>query len=688
MSVTYPDSGPIRFDAEGETLRVLDTVEKQRFELGTSSPVEYRPVEGDAFLFPVDQTIELTTQHLDLPNVVAVYIRTMAGDQIASVDWNDRQWLADGRYVLEICGPMKLYVDVEAPIVALADDSTMRISFESSTTITLGARSEHRHPIAELKTTADPRDLMEVVSTFGSALKTLSPERSFPTLRGHPPSVRLDDEVSIPSWLTPPDSGLTLELPPRLDAVLMGAPLAYYLGATLTAGDYPRLVGDDQLIYPLDREGPLQTSIEHTLQQVFLFDCIVRTEGIYRIDLAERRILEDRIDLDIEDLYERPLEARIQAYLDIPYRDIADIVPKWGLCAYVDPRPKSVEMLPYLVDDLALIRPRTRRDIETTPSIAPQFGSTRSLSDPSTSDTPSLLTPPTDTGLEQVWVGDGLMADAAKAIPAGYAHRFDREPTVDPISITVVCNDNSMNREQSLLHSIYSSETFDLGFYHNVDTERLDELLTSGVDFFHYIGHIDDEGFACSDGRYDAATLRTSNVGAFFLNACESYEQGSFLVEAGAIGGIVTLNQVINSGAMRIGAMVADLLDLGFPLYAALDVAREESIMGQRYAIIGDGRMTLTSPTSVPMVATIETVDTGHRLEITSYPTSRVDIGSFASYFVCEENLQHLIASVAELPSVTTDDLLEFLRLERFPVRIDGEHRWSTDVIADDFDEV
>lgn len=688
MSVANSANGPIQFEAEGDTLRVIDTVEKQRFDLGASSPVEYRSVADAAFQFPVDQSIELTTRHLDLSEVVAVYIRSIAGDQLATVDWNDRQSLANGRYVLEICGPMKIYVGVEAPILAVANDSTMRISFDSATTITLGARSEHRHPIAELQTTSDPVDLMEVVSTFGSALKTLSPERSFPTLRGHPPAIRLADEVSIPSWLSPPDSGITLELPPRLDAVFMGAPLAYYLGATLTPGKSPRLIGDNGLRIPLDREQSLQTSIEHTLQQVFLLDCIVRTAGIYRIDLAERRSLEERTDLDVDTLYERSLEDRLRAYLEIPYPDVADLIPQWGLCAYVEPRPKSVEMLPYLVDDLALIRPQTGQGIEITTPPTPQFGSTRSLSDTAGTDTGMVLTPPDNVGLEQVWVGDGLMAEAAKAIPAGYAHRFDREPTVDPISITVVCNDDSMNREQTILHSIYSSETVDFGVYHDVDAERLDELLTTGVDFFHYIGHIDADGFACPDGRYDAATLRTSDVGAFFLNACKSFEQGRFLVEAGAIGGIVTLNQVINSGAMRIGAMVAELLDLGFPLYAALDIAREESLMGQRYAIIGDGRMTLSSPTTVPMVATIEPNEAGHRLEIASYPTSRVDMGSFASYFVCEENLHHLIASVAELPAVTTDELLKFLSLERFPVRIDGEHRWSTEVTPDDFAEI
>ncbi len=63
------------------------------------------------------------------------------------------------------------------------------------------------------------------------------------------------------------------------------------------------------------------------------------------------------------------------------------------------------------------------------------------------------------------------------------------------------------------------------------------------TDFLHYIGHIDDDGFQCRDGRVDGTTLDQVGIGTFLLNACNSYDQGLGLVEQGAIAGIVPLNE-------------------------------------------------------------------------------------------------------------------------------------------------
>jgi hypothetical protein len=46
--------------------------------------------------------------------------------------------------------------------------------------------------------TTDAEDVMMAILTFRSALKTTSPERSFPTLRGHPPAIELNDRLEIP----------------------------------------------------------------------------------------------------------------------------------------------------------------------------------------------------------------------------------------------------------------------------------------------------------------------------------------------------------------------------------------------------------------------------------------------------------------------------------------------------------
>lgn len=49
---------------------------------------------------------------------------------------------------------------------------------------------------------------------------------------------------------------------------------------------------------------------------------------------------------------------------------------------------------------------------------------------------------------------------------------------------------------------------------------------------------------------------------------------------------------------MRIGRTMACLLNTGFPLRAALTIARDESIIGGKYIVIGDGGLSITQPKS------------------------------------------------------------------------------------------
>jgi hypothetical protein len=175
--------------------------------------------------------------------------------------------------------------------------------------------------------------VLRAVSTFGSALKTTSPERSYPTLRGHPPLVELGDHLRVPDGLEPPDTGITIEVPATRQAACVAAPLAYYLGATVEPGDRPRIVADGTE-HRLDRHD-LETGVERSLKRAFLLDCVARTEGWYRTPLAARDAVEPHLDRDLADLYDAPLAERLAAALALPFDAVADALPAWPLAAYV-----------------------------------------------------------------------------------------------------------------------------------------------------------------------------------------------------------------------------------------------------------------------------------------------------------------------------------------------------------------
>ncbi|MCL7419223.1 MAG: hypothetical protein M8354_15510, partial [Halalkalicoccus sp.] len=297
------DSAAIRFEYDDGTLDVVDTVERRRYSLSLSSAPAPTVTSGASFRFPVDGAVAVETDAITVPTVIAVYVRDADGRMLTETGKFAEESFPDGAYSLELCAPMKLYVRIEGPFEISADATRMVIEFPERDTVSIGARSKHDRPAATITTTDEPEDVMAAISTFGSALKTTSPERSYPTLRGHPPTIERGSALSIPDGLSPPETGITIEVPPTLRHAYVVAPLAYYLGATVKPGDEAQVRTESGFVHPLGTDGEFETEVERTLKQSFFFDCITRTEGLYPIDLHERRAIERHVDLDFAALY-------------------------------------------------------------------------------------------------------------------------------------------------------------------------------------------------------------------------------------------------------------------------------------------------------------------------------------------------------------------------------------------------
>ncbi|GAA0674474.1 hypothetical protein ACFQDG_08120 [Natronoarchaeum mannanilyticum] len=672
-------------------LELIDPIERVRYSLLTDAPVTPSSTDPGAFRFPVDDAVEIECSAITLPTVAPVIVRNEAGEVVASAEHFSHEELPQGTYSIEVSVQLRIYLQVESDVTISSETERTSIEFGEPTRVAVGGRSKHEQPAATLTTTDDPEDIMRAVTALSSSLKTTTAERSLPTLRGHPPAIELGDELSIPEEIEPADTGVAIELPPTYRHIYPAATLAYYLGAELVPGETARIVTDDGFERDLDGPGGFEREVVRALKQVFFLDCVTRTEGLYPIDLHERQLLEHEVDLSFPELYEAPLSRQLEAYLDVPYEAVEELLPQWKLTTHVSPTPESIETLPYLVNDLAVIRTAEPQQVSASSVEETGMGAyTRGAAETSGGDAGdnTYVQVESDDAIEQAWVGDETPIGVSKATPEAYRNRFDREPSTGDIAITVVCNDDRMDEERDIVDEVYGSRAdlpFEVAVERDLRTDELADVFAEPAEFLHYVGHIDDDGFRCADGTLDAGSLDEIGVDAFLLNACQSYDQGAKLIEAGAIGGIATLSDVINSGAVRIGSTVARLLNCGFPLRAALEVAKGESIVGSQYLVIGDGGLTIAQAESgTPLLARIEPAD-GDRYELTFEAYATTSGGMGGMFMPIIESNENFYLNSGDNASVTVSEqeLLQSLELETLPVRISGGLHWSDEVDAE-----
>ena len=725
----------------GPGLRVDDPIERRQYELRTATPVEPRHLPTDRFAFPVDDAVSIETSELVLPQVVAAYIRDGDGEMIAEAEHYAEIDLPPGEYSVELCTPIKLYLRVESALRVSADTAEMTLAFDtdaensgtkdtgienSAVEVLVGSRSHHEHPAATITTTDDPLDVMRAISHLGSALKTTTCERSYPTLRGHPPTIEVGDALDVPSDLEPPETGVRIEVPADYPSIFVVAPLAYYLGAEVVPGSVPRVLTDTGFEYVLDGPNGFEAEVERVLKQVFFLDCVTRTEGLYRVDLHERREVASVLDLDFGALYDEPLAAQLEAYLDVPFSLVEDHLPQWKLTTHIVPSAEHVEMVPFVVNDLAVVKTPGSGDTATTAGSGPQAtavdefmrtgvqdfmragaltrsasGTARSAGPGTDVSTPGPAqrsasglapeTPPvvqldeTDS-LEQAWVGDDVPLGASKATVTAFRNKLDREATDGDIAITVVCNDEEMLAEHDDVAEVYGNREelpFDVRMYRDLSVDQLRFVLESQTDFLHYIGHIDERGFQCSDGMVDVADLDSVGVDTFFLNACRSYCQGMELIDRGAIAGVVTLEDILDSGALRIGRAMARLLNRGFPMRAALNIASGQSIIGNQYLVVGYGNMDIAHAESgTPAVFEVETDGDSESVTVDfrTYPTSHRGIGTQMIPHIKGNREYFLSSGTLKRFHLSKGRFRELAEIEVVPMRIDRELVWSNNV--------
>ncbi|WP_158056059.1 CHAT domain-containing protein [Halorussus halophilus] len=671
-------------------LEVVDPIEGQRFVFHTSEDVTPTASGTEEFFYPVSSACEITTTELRLGHPVATMVHdAVTGEFRRELGNPDRASFRGGEYLVGLSAVVKLYVRIGAEFDIETRPAYTSLRFGEPTRVQIGARSYHSSPNATVTVPDDPEGLMRAVSTFGSALKATSCERSWPTLRGHPPRLERGETLDVPAEISPPQTGVTIFVPDTYSDVYAVAPLAYYLGAEVRSGTPPRLTTETGFVYRLDTDRGVVEEAIRVLKQLFTFDCLVRTEGYNQSTLYERTLVESRLDrpFDFEALYEASLAEQVERYLSVPYATIEDAIPTWNRSVHLRPNEEGVELLPHVVNDLSVVRPTTTAD--STEHVASREYRKKAMREfkrntpgeerSSTHSTREYVPLPDVDAVEQAWVGEEVPERGTKLLE----RPFERELTKTEDSsfhVVVVCNDTEMLFEGERALERYGRNdvaSFDVDYYTDVSTDELGRFLAIDADLFHYIGHIDDDGFECSDGTFDAASVRSTGATVALLNACRSYDQGMELIESGANAVIVSLGDVENQAAAEVGEKFAGLLNNGFGVGVALEVVIEHSSIGRQYITLGNPNASATqTKNTVPAVVEIrgdDPVEMRHCI----YPRqgSQCQMGEIAVSSVIDDELYYL--SPAEIVGTNVERAAIKERTSDTNLVIeDGEFTW------------
>jgi hypothetical protein len=720
-------------DATG--LDVIDPIETRHFSLFTDTSVTPTDADPERFAFPVSTACRIRCSSLSFPYVIPMEVRTPDGDHRASINLPTNDEFDHDEYLIELHSPVKIYLRVTASMTIHRTEDSVRIEFDGEVPVEVGARSYHSAPVNTITVPDEPEALMEAVSAFPSALKTTSPERAWPTLRGHPPRIERGDELSIPDQFDVPDTGITIAVPPEYGQVYAVAPLAFYLGADVVPGEHAQLTADSGVARFLGNDvEAVGESVEELLKRVFFLDCVVRTEGLYPNELHEREVFESYVDLDFAALYDASPSDRLRTYLSVPDEAVEAIESPWHRVTHVesDPGPAAAELLPYVVNDLSLVKVKTANDEPWTPTEAQrQVGealeafvrgptatadagrddgdflrsanlqrSTRhneGLEDPDSpryaDDEDSARGIPGEGGymplpeadaLEQAWIGERTPVEGTKLMLEAFEH--DRTTSEDGfIDITVVCNDEEMREELDSAAEIYGDRDdlrVNITSKFGVSTDELRELLAEDSDMFHFIGHIDGLGFQCPDGILNAEIVDEIGATTVLLNGCRSHDQGVALVEAGARAAVVSLADLWNAGAVEVGETLAKLFHYGLSVGHTMEIVREHTSLGRDYVVLGDPGVTLAQCENVlPTIFHIGQCEEkdGDKLNVEThaYPIRGHNIGATFQTYLPESRGYHIGVGISCEIRVTFDSLRRAFNPVTEPLIVNGELTWT-----------
>ncbi|WP_020221790.1 hypothetical protein [Halarchaeum acidiphilum] len=389
------------------------------------------------------------------------------------------------------------------------------VAFDEPARVAVGARSRHERPAGAITVPDDPSALLEALPYLASAVKEWSPERSWPTLRGHPPRIERGDELSVPASLSRPETGVTLAVPATYESLYAVAPLAYYLGADVVEAREPELRLDNGYHRSLGDGAVSTDEATALLERCFFLDSLVRTAGYYDIPRQEYEAVAGALSFYPPSVYEQSVVEQLMEYLEAPRSAFDEYVPRARYAAVLRDEPTDAPLLPFLARDLVPVavgddRGATSRALVTGHSAPP--------------------IPDGDTRLSV----------------AGFEHALSK-PTRDVTAERIALLGVDDAARESLSTVLIGEEHRDVDEPFELDaaaptTAAVRDALESEYGFVHVGAPLTDAGFACRDGVLDPASLHAisarvvsvvgdTDVGGAVLDA---------LIERGARAGVAS----------------------------------------------------------------------------------------------------------------------------------------------------
>jgi hypothetical protein len=388
--------------------------------------------------------------------------------------------------------------------------------------------------------------------------------------------------------------GSAFHLPPDLRLLYPVAPLAYYLGVRVEADDRAYIEFPSGLRMPLPDATVFEAWAAEMLRRTFYLDCAVRCALVTGSCLNGLDLV-DLLDCSAADIFAMDAAERFRIYSD-PSLSIPGI-PRWHMAAYLEPVPGSVETLPFLLRSLPAIytarsAPSTEREIIRM-SVRSFLGRECKPEIQGSPANGPIVLPSLYAAGTHLWFSEGYPMDAVKSSPRAFINRslhgFRKE---HGIHVGVICNDASMEYEADAIVEALSDNAASVDIRWDTGVSGFYDLFSRGFDLIQVIGHCDGRGFKCRDGFASVSHIKENRTPMFFFNSCASFREGAALIEKGSICGVATLFRVLDEAAVDICRNFYRMLGAGYPAYLALDAARECSVLGKEYILIGDGSFT------------------------------------------------------------------------------------------------
>ncbi len=385
----------------------------------------------------------------------------------------------------------------------------------------------------------------------------------------------------------------SFHLPPDYRYLYPSVTLAYYLGASLEADDeaFIALSSGSRITLPPLPE--LEFFMGDTLRRVFYLDCAVRYSTASGKNLNGLDV-KKALGMPAAEIFHMRPDERLLLYHEAGAG--LDGLPFWHMAAYLDPVPESVEALPYLLHSLSAIysprsTPVTERSLVSL-SVKGFLG--RQGTPPLKVDEGerSVVVPSLMPARSHLWFSVGYAVDAVKSTPRAFMNS-QRYPGKKKVSVGIICNEADMSREVDVVIEALSDAASSLQVFWGLDVSGFSRVFARGFDIVQLIGHCDERGFKCRDGFARADSVKENNTPMFFFNSCSSHAEAARLVDRGSACGVATFYRVLEEAALDVCRNFYLMLGEGYPAGMAMDAARECSVLGKEYILIGDGSFCL-----------------------------------------------------------------------------------------------